>query len=356
MLLHVNHFFQALTSFHQPLSSLNLFYKGWPEPYICMCCHMYGINAPYVTIRRVTSLPKILCIHRIYVCVYVCMVLANPHQIYHHYVTGRVGQNCIYTLYMTVYLVISLPKSTIHDIYIYIPYMIHIYTYIHIYIWFWPTLVTCLHNSVPPHFLCSSPCSPNSMPFSYPCHDHQKAREKKPPPKHALLFIYTAQGPAPHAAPLRAPMHSTCRSVACLLLATTIVSNKTQAFFPKETCLAVQLHRTGPRTACGPFSCSSAQSELNALLQRGPARRCVQHQCIHPLPLLLPLPFPRVFTSAVGLNGDLRVPNGNSSSSSSSRGHSTQLNGAGQPMSSLGETCIADIHSRLSLFFVPGFI
>ena len=137
--------------------------------------------------------------------------------------------------------------------------MIHIYTYIHIYIWFWPTLVTCLHNSVPPHFLCSSPCSPNSMPFSYPCHDHQKAREKKPPPKHALLFIYTAQGPAPHAAPLRAPIHNTCRSVACLLLTTTIVSNKTQAFLPKETCLAVQLHRTGPRTACSPASCSHAQ-------------------------------------------------------------------------------------------------
>ena len=38
----------------------------------------------------------------------------------------RVGQNRISTLYMTVYLVVSLPK---------LPYM---YT---VYIWFWPTLV-----------------------------------------------------------------------------------------------------------------------------------------------------------------------------------------------------------------------
>jgi len=40
-------------------------------------------------------------------------------------VISRVGQNRIYTPYMTVYLVISLPK---------IPYSIH-------HIWFWPTLV-----------------------------------------------------------------------------------------------------------------------------------------------------------------------------------------------------------------------
>jgi len=38
---------------------------------------------------------------------------------------SRVGQNRIYTPYMTVYFVISLPKT---------PY---IYT---VYIWFWPTL------------------------------------------------------------------------------------------------------------------------------------------------------------------------------------------------------------------------
>jgi len=43
-------------------------------------------------------------------------------------VTGkdRVGCNCIYTSYMTVYSVISLPK---------IPYTAHIYIYIYIYIW-----------------------------------------------------------------------------------------------------------------------------------------------------------------------------------------------------------------------------
>ena len=49
----------------------------------------------------------------------------------------RVGQNRIYTLYMTVYLVTSLPK---------IPYIHHIYIYI--YIWFWPTLLSCDHCSV----------------------------------------------------------------------------------------------------------------------------------------------------------------------------------------------------------------
>ena len=38
----------------------------------------------------------------------------------------KVGQNCIYTPYMTVYLVISLPK---------IPCICNVY------LWFWPTLV-----------------------------------------------------------------------------------------------------------------------------------------------------------------------------------------------------------------------
>jgi len=52
------------------------------------------------------------------VCVCVCTI---PQVI-------RDGQNCTYTSYMTVYLVISLPK---------IPYMHPIYT---VYIWFWPTL------------------------------------------------------------------------------------------------------------------------------------------------------------------------------------------------------------------------
>ncbi|KAF5828118.1 Misato segment II tubulin-like domain-containing protein [Dunaliella salina] len=70
-------------------------------------------------------------------------------------------------------------------------------------------------------------------------------------------------------------------------------------------CLAQSTTLRGPRTVYGPASCSTAHTELLALLQRGPQRRCVQHHCIHPLPLLLPLPFPRMFTHAVGLNGDL---------------------------------------------------
>uniref|UniRef100_A0A7S3QR85 Misato Segment II tubulin-like domain-containing protein n=1 Tax=Dunaliella tertiolecta TaxID=3047 RepID=A0A7S3QR85_DUNTE len=73
-------------------------------------------------------------------------------------------------------------------------------------------------------------------------------------------------------------------------------------------CLAQSTSLRGPRTAYGPAHCSTAHSELLALLQRGPHRRCVQHLCIHPLPLLLPLPFPRMFSSAVGLNGDLSSP------------------------------------------------
>jgi len=48
------------------------------------------ICTPYLTVYLVISLPKIPYIHRI------CMVLANP--------------NCICTPYLTVYLVISLPK------------------------------------------------------------------------------------------------------------------------------------------------------------------------------------------------------------------------------------------------------
>jgi hypothetical protein len=49
----------------------------------------------------------------------------------------RVGQNRIYTPYMTVYLVDSLQK---------IPYMHRIYIYIYIYIWFWPTLQVCVNH------------------------------------------------------------------------------------------------------------------------------------------------------------------------------------------------------------------
>jgi hypothetical protein len=49
----------------------------------------------------------------------------------------RVGQNRIYAPYMTVYLVIFLPK---------IPY-IH-----NIYIWFWPTLLTAPRSGCEHHF------------------------------------------------------------------------------------------------------------------------------------------------------------------------------------------------------------
>lgn len=73
------------------------------------------------------------------------------------------------------------------------------------------------------------------------------------------------------------------------------------------------LFPTGPRTAAGPAPCPTAHAELNALLQRGPQRRCVQHQCVHPLPLLLPLPFPRMFTNLVGPNGDVRACRGSGS-------------------------------------------
>ena len=46
------------------------------------------------------------------------MVPTNPMYITNSYGLCRVGQNRIYTPYMTVYLVVSLPKYRIHTVYI----------------------------------------------------------------------------------------------------------------------------------------------------------------------------------------------------------------------------------------------
>ena len=67
---------------------------------------------------------------------------------YKHRETCRVSQNRIYTPYMTVYLVISLPK---------IPYMHRIYMYL------WPFLEVCVpsvvHNYLTTHRSCPSASS-----------------------------------------------------------------------------------------------------------------------------------------------------------------------------------------------------
>jgi hypothetical protein len=66
-------------------------------------------------------------VHLYLACLWEEQVLLQNFWLYHvvYGQIGRVGQNRIYTLYMTVYLVNPLPK---------LPY-IH-----RIYIWFWPTL------------------------------------------------------------------------------------------------------------------------------------------------------------------------------------------------------------------------
>jgi len=63
---------------------------------------------------------------------YVCMLLVNPRRYGSSTAICRVGQNRIYTLYMTVCLMKISAK-----IIVYTPY---------IYIWFWPTLAMCIEH------------------------------------------------------------------------------------------------------------------------------------------------------------------------------------------------------------------
>ena len=65
----------------------------------------------------------------------------------------RVGQNRIYAPYMTVYLVISLPKIA----------------YTAVYIWFWPTLHIWSDHIVPFHYLTLSLINPTPCRTPY-CH------------------------------------------------------------------------------------------------------------------------------------------------------------------------------------------
>jgi hypothetical protein len=78
-------------------------------------------NTPYMTVYLVISLPKIPYIHRIYIILAnpahaVCFSLHSisqnhpPCQSYPILLLHRVGQNRINTPYMTIFLVISLPK------------------------------------------------------------------------------------------------------------------------------------------------------------------------------------------------------------------------------------------------------
>jgi len=90
-------------------------------PYTGMLRHIHRVGQNhiwtlYMTVYLVISLPKKLYIHRI------CMVLFSVLE-----EVCRVGQNRIWTPYMTVCKVISLLK---------LPYM----RYMRMYVWFWPTL------------------------------------------------------------------------------------------------------------------------------------------------------------------------------------------------------------------------
>jgi hypothetical protein len=82
--------------------------------------------------------------YTIYIWFWPTLTMSTAADAAHDYGFGqnhiyRVGQSCIYTLYMTVCLVISLPKM---------PYVHRIY----IYIWFWPALqVPCV---VAAQYLC----------------------------------------------------------------------------------------------------------------------------------------------------------------------------------------------------------
>jgi hypothetical protein len=70
----------------------------------------------------------------------------------------RVGQNCVYTRYMTVYLMNSLPKVLYNTEYI----------------WFWPTLLTQCHAGMVNKRCCSTvsllPCQLRRLSSTLPPH------------------------------------------------------------------------------------------------------------------------------------------------------------------------------------------
>ena len=127
---------------------------GWPESRVCSARDLQSVCCTTVLIHPYIGSAIIVCAAPQHSCPYkelATVVCAAPTEcVLHHSThtpihrvgqgrvcftawahTCRVGQNCIYTPYMTVYLVISLPK---------IPYTV--------YIWFWPTLHTCIGLAV----------------------------------------------------------------------------------------------------------------------------------------------------------------------------------------------------------------
>ncbi|KAL6760932.1 hypothetical protein V8C86DRAFT_2544246 [Haematococcus lacustris] len=75
-------------------------------------------------------------------------------------------------------------------------------------------------------------------------------------------------------------------------------------------CLAECVIFRGPRCGVGPVTTEQALLSLNALLLAAPRRCAVQHRVVSPLPLLVPLPFPHIFSGAVGLHGDVSLQPG----------------------------------------------
>lgn len=85
-----------------------------------------------------------------------------------------------------------------------------------------------------------------------------------------------------------------------------------------DDCLAESITLRGARLRGQLASSLAAATALDAvLLVEG--RRCVQHRCIAPMPLAVPLPFPHMFApSVVSYQGEVGSPVGSSSGSGSS--------------------------------------
>ncbi|GLI60532.1 hypothetical protein VaNZ11_002679 [Volvox africanus] len=64
----------------------------------------------------------------------------------------------------------------------------------------------------------------------------------------------------------------------------------------------------GGRKDTGPVATASALEALDLLLLRQPHRMCVRHRCTAPMPLAVPLPFPKLFRSSVSQHGDVIPP------------------------------------------------
>ncbi|MEW5302521.1 MAG: hypothetical protein WDW36_005299 [Sanguina aurantia] len=100
-------------------------------------------------------------------------------------------------------------------------------------------------------------------------------------------------------------------------------------------CLAESITLRGARCGEGPASTTSSLQALDSFLLRLQPRRCVQHRCVVPLPLALPLPYPRIFSRCISTHGDFlsdpRIPRSGRPSSSSSTPSATPSDADGGP-------------------------